>query len=139
MAGRELKIIAKGSPVPDGAFAVVESEDENKTVLTYMQGKDNRTGIPETERRKVRGTGTIVVYHNLPAARKALKDSEELDAINAALHDKGVKEAAGVGNSSTGKPSEKAQKEKALSVIEQIAAALKRGDTAEALRLSALK
>ena len=139
MAGeRTLTAILAGTPAPDGAHAIVVSEDKEKAVFTYVQGKDNRELSNEQERRLVRGTGELVVYKSLEAARKGLSETDELDAINAHLHDRAVKAAAQVGNSSTGKPSAKAQLATAKSVMVQISEALKRGDQKEALRLAAL-
>ena len=139
MAGeRTLKVILAGAPTPDGAHAIAVSEDKEKAVFTYVQGKDNRELSNEQERRLIRGTGELIVFKSLAAARKALSETDELDAINAHLHDKAVKAAAQMGNSSTGKPSAKAQLATAKSVMVQISEALKRGDQKEALRLAAL-
>ena len=139
MAGeRTLKVVKADGAIPDGAYATLVRDDKDKTIFTYTQGKDNRELEDEKERRLVRGTGELVVFKSLEAARKGLSETDELDAINAHLHDRAVKAAAQVGNSSTGKPSAKAQLATAKSVMVQISEALKRGDQKEALRLAAL-
>ena len=114
------------------------SDSKEKIIYTYTQGKDQRELADEKDRRLVRGTGELVVFKSLEAARKALTAEDELSAVNAHLHDRAVKAAAQVGNSSTGKPSAKKQLADAKSVMTQISDALRRGDQKEALRLAAL-